>query len=161
GQGGCTRSWANTAIASPKARGGRPAVAHPPPSMCLPRATYLRRDGGDGGAHGEERRRRVQRLAEEIALAKPITDGIKNTPPSPGMLDLASMDQRDELAASLWLNEKDPLFGPVSRAFKAFGLDHRNHPDWYRVVACLARVLFPVRRPKRKKWTAERLFLLL
>src|SRR5262249_52276690 len=57
GQGGRTRAWANTAIASPKARGGRPAVAHPPPSMCLPRATYLRRDGGDGGAHGEERRR--------------------------------------------------------------------------------------------------------
>src|SRR5262245_19383514 len=42
------RSCANTAIASPKARGGRPAVAHPPPSMCLPRPTYLRRDGGDG-----------------------------------------------------------------------------------------------------------------
>src|SRR5262245_15574313 len=39
GQGGCTRAWANTAIASPKARGGRPAVAHLPPSMCLPRAT--------------------------------------------------------------------------------------------------------------------------
>src|SRR4029077_9092442 len=52
GQGGRARSWTNTAIASPKARGGRPAVAHPPPSMCLPRATYLRRDGGDGGAHG-------------------------------------------------------------------------------------------------------------
>jgi len=102
-----------------------------------------------------------KRLAEEIALAKRITDGIKNNPPSPGLLDLATPDQRDELAASLWLNEKDPLFGPVSRAFKAFGLDHRNHHDWYRVVACLARVLFPVRRPKRKKWTAERLFLLL
>ena len=28
-----------------------------PPSMCLPRATYLQWDGGDGGAHGEERRR--------------------------------------------------------------------------------------------------------
>jgi hypothetical protein len=103
-----------------------------------------------------------KRLAEEIALAKRITDGIKNNP-SPGLLDLATPDQRDELAASLWLNEKDPFFGPVSRAFKAFGLDHRNHRDWYRLVACLARVLFPVRRPggPQKKWTAERLFLLL
>jgi hypothetical protein len=102
-----------------------------------------------------------KRLAEEIALAKRITDGIKNNPPSPGLLDLATPDQRDELAASLWLNEKDPFFGPVSRAFKAFGLDHRNHRDWYRLVACLARVLFPIRRPRRKKWTAERLYLLL
>ena len=72
-----------------------------------------------------------KRLAEEIALAKRITDGIKNNPPSPGLLDLATPDQRDELAASLWLNEKDPFFGPVSRAFKAFGLDHRNDRDWY------------------------------
>jgi hypothetical protein len=101
-----------------------------------------------------------KRLAEEIALAKRITDGIKNNPPH-RLLDLATADH--ELAASLWLNEKDPFFGPVSRAFKAFGLDHRNHRDWYRLVACLARVLFPVRRPggPRKKWTAERLFLLL
>jgi hypothetical protein len=104
-----------------------------------------------------------KRRAEEIALAKRITHGIKNNPPSPGLLDLATPDQRDELAASLWLNEKDPFFGPVSRAFKAFGLDHRNHRDWYTLVACLARVLFPVRRPggPRKKWTAERLFRLL
>jgi hypothetical protein len=103
-----------------------------------------------------------KRLAEEIALTKRITDGIKNNPPSPGLLDLATPDQRDELAASLWLNEKDPVFGPVSRAFKAFGLDHRNHRDWYRLVACLARVLYPIRRPRpRKKWTAERLYLLL
>jgi hypothetical protein len=102
-----------------------------------------------------------KRLAEEIAIAKRITDGIKNNPP-PGLLDLATPDQRDELAASLWSNEKDPFFGPVSRAFKAFGLDHRNHRDWYRLVACLARVLFPIRRPRpRKKWTAERLYLLL
>jgi hypothetical protein len=101
-----------------------------------------------------------KRLAEEIALAKRITDGIKNNPPH-GLLDLASPDQRDDLAASRWLNEKDPLFGPVGRAFKAFGLDHRNHRDWYTLAACLARVLFPVRRPGGKKWTAERLFLLL
>jgi hypothetical protein len=104
-----------------------------------------------------------KRLAEEIALAKRITDGIKNNPPSPGLLDLATPDQRDELAASLWLNEKDPFFGPVSRAFKAFGLDHRNDRDWYNLAVRLARVLFPIRRPRgpRKKWTAERLFLLL
>jgi hypothetical protein len=102
-----------------------------------------------------------KRLAEEIALTKRITDGIKNNPPSPGLLDLATPDQRDELAASLWLNEKDPFFGPISRAFKAFGLDHRNHSDWHGLVARLARVLFPIRRPRGKKWTAERLFLLL
>jgi hypothetical protein len=103
-----------------------------------------------------------KRLAEEIALTKRITDGIKNNPPSPGLLDLATPDQRDELAASRWTNEKDPFFGPVRRAFKAFGLDDRNHRDWYRLAACLARVLFPIRRPRpRKKWTAERLYRLL
>ena len=119
--------------------------------------------GGDGGAIMAKKDDSVsKRLAEEIALTKRITDGIKNNPPSPGLLDLATPDQRDELAASLWLNEKDPFFGPVSRAFKAFGLDHRNHRDWYRLVACLARVLYPIRRPRpRKKWTAERLYLLL
>jgi hypothetical protein len=100
-----------------------------------------------------------KRLAEEIAFAKRIKDGIKN-PPSPSLLDLATPDQLDELAASLWLNEKDPVFGPVSRAFKAFGLDHRNDRDWYNLAVRLARVLFPIRRPG-KKWTAERLFLLL
>ena len=100
-----------------------------------------------------------KRLAEEIALAKRI----KDNPPSPSLLDLATPDQLDELAASLWLNEKDPVFGSVSRAFKAFGLDHRNNSDWYSLVARLARVLFPIRRPglRRKKWTAERLYLLL
>jgi hypothetical protein len=101
-----------------------------------------------------------KRLAEEIALAKRITDGIKNNPPH-GLLDLASPDQRDDLAASLWLNEKDPVFGSVTRAFKAFSVDHRNHSDWYSLVARLARVLFPMRRPRGKKWTAERLFLLV
>jgi hypothetical protein len=59
------------------------------------------------------------------------------------------------------MNEKDPVFGSVTRAFKAFSLDHRNHSDWYSLVARLARVLFPMRRPRGKKWTAERLFLLL
>src|SRR5262249_27448107 len=97
-----------------------------------------------------------KRLAEEIALAKRI----KDNPPSPSLLDLATPDQLDELAASLWLNEKDPVFGSVSRAFKAFGLDHRNNSDWYSLVARLARVLFPIRL-RRKKWTAERLYLLL
>ena len=72
-----------------------------------------------------------KRLAEEIALAKRI----KENPPSPSLLDLATPDQLDELAASLWLNEKDPVFGSVSRAFKAFGLDLRNNRDWYNLVA--------------------------
>src|SRR5262245_18235654 len=55
------------------------------------------------------------------------------------------------------------MFSRFERLLKAFGLDHRKDRDWYRLVACLARVLFPVRRPggPRKKWTAERLFLLL
>jgi DNA helicase-2/ATP-dependent DNA helicase PcrA len=39
-----------------------------------------------------------KRLAEEIALAKRI----KDNPPSPSLLDLATPDQLDELAASLW-----------------------------------------------------------
>src|SRR5262249_37221659 len=130
--------------------------------MCLPRATYLRRDGGDGGPMAKKDDAVSKRLAEEIALAKRIEDTIKN-PPSPSLLDLATPDQLHELAASLWLNEKDPVFGPVSRAFKAFGLDHRNDRDWYNLAVRLARVLFPIRRPggPRKKWTAERLFLLL
>jgi hypothetical protein len=99
-----------------------------------------------------------KRLAEEIALTKRI----KDDPPSPSLLDLAAPGQLDELAASVWLNEKDPVFGPVSRAFKTFGLDRRNNGDWYTLVTHLARVLFPVRRPNpRKKWTAARLYLLL
>jgi hypothetical protein len=126
--------------------------------MCLPPGT---KGGGDGGAPMAKKDDAVsKRLAEEIALAKRITDGIKNNPPH-GLLDLATADQRDELAASLWLNEKDPFFGPVSRAFKAFGLDRRNSSDWCTLATHLARVLFAGRRPKRKKWTAERLFLLL
>jgi hypothetical protein len=103
-----------------------------------------------------------KRLAEEIALAKRITEGVKNNPPH-GLLDLATADQRDEPAASRWLNEKDPFLGPLSRAFKAFGLDHRNNRDRYSLALHLSRVLFPGRRrPGRPtKWTAERLFLLL
>src|SRR5262249_34744359 len=50
---------------------------------------------------------------------------IKDNPASPSLLDLATPDQLDKLAASLWLNENS-----VSRAFKAFGLDHRNNSDW-------------------------------
>ena len=83
-----------------------------------------------------------KRLAEEIAFAKRIKDSIKN-PPSLSLLDLATPDQKEELAASLWLDEKDPFIGPVIRAFKAFGLDHRNDGDWYDLAAHLARVLFP------------------
>jgi hypothetical protein len=100
-----------------------------------------------------------KRLAEEIALTKLI----KDNRPSPSLLDLATPDQKEKLAASLWLDEKDPVFGPVIRAFRAFGLDHRNDRDWYNLAGRLARVLFPIRRPggPRKKWTAERLFLLL
>jgi hypothetical protein len=51
-----------------------------------------------------------KRLAEEIALAKRI----KENPPSHSLLDLATPDQLDELASSLWLNEKDPVFGSVT-----------------------------------------------
>src|SRR5262245_31426251 len=107
--------------------------------MCLPRGTQ---GGGDGGAPMAKKDDAVsKRLAEEIALAKRITDGIKNNPPH-GLLDLATADQRDELAASLWLNEKDPFFGPISRAFviittnhKADGIylppdDRRHHVAW-------------------------------
>jgi hypothetical protein len=101
-----------------------------------------------------------KRLAEEIVLAKRITDRIKN-PPSFSLLDLATPAQKEELAASLWLDKKDPLVGHVIRAFEVFGLDHRNNSDWYRLATHLARVLFPRRRPRGKKWTAERLFLLL
>jgi len=100
-----------------------------------------------------------KRLAEEIALAKRI----KENPPSPSLFDLATPDQKEKLAASLWLDEKDPVSGPVIRAFSAFGLDHRNSSDWCTLATHLARVLFAGRRPggPPKKWTAERLFLLL
>src|SRR5262249_44309672 len=104
-----------------------------------------------------------KRLAEEIALAKRIKNGLKNNPPSPGLLDLATPDQRDELAALLRLNEKDPGFPPVTRPFEAFALDHRNDRDWYNLAVRLARVLFPIPRPggARKKCAAEGLFRLL
>jgi hypothetical protein len=103
-----------------------------------------------------------KRLEEEIALAKRIKDRI-NDPHSFSLLDLANPNEKEELAASLWLNEKDPFFvGPSLDAFKAFGLDHRNDGDWYKLVAHLARVLFTRRRPRPpKKWPTERLCLLL
>ena len=102
-----------------------------------------------------------KRLAKEIALAKRTKDSIKN-PPSFSLLDLATPDQKKELAASLWLDEKDPFVGPLIRAFKAFGLDHRNNDDWYDLAAHLARVLFQKHQPgPQKKWTDERLFQLL
>jgi hypothetical protein len=92
-----------------------------------------------------------KRLAEEIALAKRIKDRIKDR-----LLDLANPDEKEELAASLWLNEKgprvgdpfvdDPLVGPTLDAFKAFGLDHRNNGDWHGLAIHLARVLFQKRR---------------
>ena len=103
-----------------------------------------------------------KRLAEEIAFAKRINDRIKD-PPSLSLLDLANPDEKEKLAASLWLDEKDPLLvAPILNAFKAFGLDHRSVGDWYRLATHLARVLFARRRPgPSKKWTAERLCLLL
>jgi hypothetical protein len=103
-----------------------------------------------------------KRLAEEIAFAKRIKNRIKD-PPSLSLLDLANPDEKEELAASLWLDEKDPLLvAPILDAFKAFGLDHRSFGDWYQLAAHLARVLFARRRPRpSKKWTAERLCLLL
>src|SRR5215831_6031604 len=103
-----------------------------------------------------------KRLAEEIALTERIRDGIKNNPRSLSLLDLATPDQKEILAASLWLDEKDPVMGPVIRAFRAFGLDHRNNSDWHKLAVHLARVLFARRQPgRREKWTAEWLFLLL
>jgi hypothetical protein len=161
----CARSCANTAIASPKARGRLASRRTSFHRRCAyPRATYLL-DAALAqpllvhvlAPMAKKDDTVSKRLAEEIALAKRI----KENPPSPSLLDLATPDQLNELAASLWLNEKDPVFGSVSRAFKAFGLDHRNNSDWYSLVARLARVLFPIRRPGEKKWTAERLFLLL
>jgi hypothetical protein len=60
-----------------------------------------------------------KRLAEEIAFAKRINDRIKD-PPSLSMLDLANPDEKEKLAASLWLDEKDPLLvAPILEAFKA------------------------------------------
>jgi hypothetical protein len=99
-----------------------------------------------------------KRLAEEIGLAKHIKERIKDSS-SLSLLDLATPDEKKKLAASLWLDEEDP----VLHAFKAFGLDHRNDGDWCRLVFYLARVLFPKRRPSgpQKKWTDKRHFQLL
>ena len=101
-------------------------------------------------------------LAEEIALAKRIKNRLKD-PPSLSLLDLANPAEKEELAASLWLDEKDPLGGPILEAFKAFGLDHRSVGDWYTLVLHLARVLFPNRRRpgRQRKWSDERLCRLL
>jgi hypothetical protein len=99
-----------------------------------------------------------KRLAEEIALAKRIKEAIKGPPPL-SLLDLATPDEKEELAASLRLNEKDD---PIRNAFKTFGLDHRSIDDGYNLLFHLARVLFPRGRPgPRKKWTAARLCQLL
>jgi hypothetical protein len=101
-------------------------------------------------------------LAEEITLAKRIKNRLKD-PPSLSLLDLANPAEKEELAASLWLDEKDPLGGPILDAFKAFGLDHRSVGDWYTLVLHLARVLFPNRRRpgRQRKWSDERLCRLL
>ena len=103
-----------------------------------------------------------KRLAEEIDFAKHIKNSKKDSP-SFSLLDLASPDEKEKLAASLWSDEKDPvLVGPVLAAFKSFGLDHRSSGDWNSLAIHLARVLFTRRRPgPSKKWTAERLCLLL
>jgi hypothetical protein len=83
--------------------------------------------------------------------------------PSLSLLDLANPDEKEKLAASLWVDEKDPLLvAPILGAFKAFGLDHRSFGDWHQLAVHLARVLFARRRPgPSKKWTAERLCRLL
>jgi hypothetical protein len=102
-----------------------------------------------------------KRLAEEIALAERINE-IKDSP-SRSLLDLANPDEKEKLAASLWLHEKGPFVGPIHAAFKAFGLDHRSIDDWYNLLAHLARVLFPTPRPPGapREWTDERLCRLL
>ena len=72
-----------------------------------------------------------KRLAEEIDFAKHIKNSKKDSP-SFSLLDLASPDEKEKLAASLWSDEKDPLLvGPVLAAFKSFGLDHRSSDDWH------------------------------
>ena len=104
-----------------------------------------------------------KRLAEEIDRAKHIKNSKKGSPSS-SLLDLASPDEKEKLAASLWSNEKDPLLvGPVLAAFKSFGLDHRSSDDWHSLTIHLARVLFARSQPigRSKKWTAERLCHLL
>ena len=103
-----------------------------------------------------------KRLAEEIPLAKRIKERIKDSP-SLSLLDLATPDQKKELAASLWLDEKNPFLGPTLDAFKIFGLDHRSNDDWYRLVIHLARVVFPKPHPvgQPRKWSNERLCRLL
>jgi hypothetical protein len=103
-----------------------------------------------------------KRLAEEIDFAKHIKNSKKDSP-SFSLLDLASPDEKEKLAASLWSDEKDPLLvGPVLAAFKSFGLDHRSSDDWHSLTIHLARVLFATSQLGRsKKWTAERLCQLL
>ena len=92
-----------------------------------------------------------KRLAEEIAFAKRINDRIKD-PPSLSLLDLANPDEKEKLAASLWLDEKGPLLvAPILNAFKAFGLDHRSVGDWYRLAIHLARVLSLGADPVRQR----------
>ena len=55
-----------------------------------------------------------KRLAEEINFAKHIKNSKKDSP-SFSLLDLASPDEKEKLAASLWSDEKDPLLVEVSR----------------------------------------------
>src|SRR5262249_4507527 len=123
-----------------------------PPTFC---------DGGDGGPMAKKDAV-SKRLAEEIALAKRIKDRIKD-PPSLSLLELADPDEKEELAASLWLDEKQPLLGSTLDAFKAFGLDYRSNNDWYRLVIHLARVVFQKPHPagQPRKWSNERLCRLL
>jgi hypothetical protein len=98
-----------------------------------------------------------KRLEAQIALAKRIKARPKEPP---GLLDLATPNEKEEIAASL--DENDPFARPIFDAFKAFGLDHRNIGDWHNLAVHLARVLFARGQPgPQRKWTDERLCQLL
>ena len=80
----------------PEGAGAAGQPSHILHRRCAYPTQYLRSDGGDGGTPMAKKDDAVsKRLAEEIAVAKRI----KENPPSPGLLDLATPDQLDELVA--------------------------------------------------------------
>src|SRR6516162_7242912 len=184
GQRRRARLCANTAIASPKAR-GRPASRHTSSTVDVLALRHpLQWDGGDGGTMARKDGA-SQRLASEIALAKRIK-ALEETPKealeeTPTLADLTTKPlglgclggtfrepQLNEyplwgLHSDLYpLDENAPWDRPILDAFKAFELDPRYLSHWRQLLGHLSYVLFPGRRPGApRRWTDEQLCRLL
>jgi hypothetical protein len=150
---------------------GRPAVTHPPPSMCLPCATspetvmtvavVARKDGASKRMAFEIAVvKRCKELCEEEGLDGLLGDfGLSKL----GLPEIGIHPETLVLGNMSWWIEYEPWAKPTLDAFKAFDLDHRRISGWCLLLMHLARVLFPNERRsgRPRKWTDDRLCGLL